>query len=60
MSDETLPPPMELDLAALEAADAAFERLERPAPDDPWELLAWEATTRVDLLLKARAELARR
>ena len=59
MRDDPIPAGMELDLAALEAADAAFDELERPPSDDPWEVLAWEASTRIDLVVNARAELAR-
>ena len=54
MTGDDLPRGMALDLEALDAADAAFARLERPRHDDPWEALEWEATTRVELVVAAR------
>jgi hypothetical protein len=55
VSGDDLPRGMELDLDALAAADVAFSRLERPPHENPWDALAWEATTRVDLVVAARS-----
>jgi hypothetical protein len=58
MTGDVLPPAMELDLEALELAEVRFARLRRPAHDDRWEDHAWEVSTRIDLVIAARRELA--
>lgn len=58
MTNDGLPAPMELDLAALESAEAELARSERPTFDNPWDEFAWEATTLIDLVVRARDRLA--